>query len=48
MRFDQHYIDGEWSPSTGQGTFEVVHASTEEVMATVPVAVRAVRVMGRS
>ncbi len=36
MSFDQHYIDGAWVASTGKGKFEVVHASTEEVLATVP------------
>ncbi|HVU01922.1 MAG TPA: aldehyde dehydrogenase family protein [Polyangiaceae bacterium] len=34
--YDKIYIGGEWTPPTGKGTFEVVDASTEEVMATIP------------
>ncbi len=30
------YIDGAWVPSTGVGTIEVVNATTEEVMGSVP------------
>jgi acyl-CoA reductase-like NAD-dependent aldehyde dehydrogenase len=33
---DKIYIDGAWVPSTGSGSIEVVNASTEEVMGTVP------------
>ena len=33
---DKIYIDGAWVPSEGTGTIEVVNASTEEVMGTVP------------
>jgi acyl-CoA reductase-like NAD-dependent aldehyde dehydrogenase len=33
---DKIYIDGAWVPSTGTSTIDVVNASTEEVMGTVP------------
>jgi aldehyde dehydrogenase (NAD+) len=33
---DKIYIDGSWVPSTGTGTIDVVNASTEEVMGTIP------------
>src|SRR5688500_18876952 len=33
---DKIYIDGSWVPSTGTGTIDVINASTEEVMGTVP------------
>ncbi len=33
---ERHFIDGAWVPSTGSASFEVVNASTEEVMARVP------------
>jgi acyl-CoA reductase-like NAD-dependent aldehyde dehydrogenase len=33
---DKIYIDGAWVPSTGSGTIDVINASTEEVMGTVP------------
>lgn len=33
---DKIYIDGAWVPSTGAGTLEVINASTEEVMGTIP------------
>jgi betaine-aldehyde dehydrogenase len=33
---DKVYIGGSWVPSSGTGTLEVVNATTEEVMATVP------------
>ncbi len=33
---DSLYIDGQWVPSTGTGTIEVVNASTEEVMGSIP------------
>ena len=33
---DKIYIDGAWVPSEGTGTIEVVNASTEEVMGTIP------------
>ena len=33
---DKIYIDGAWIPSTGKGTIDVVNASTEEVIGTVP------------
>ncbi len=34
--FENHYINGEWVPSQGSGTLEVVNPATEEVIATVP------------
>ena len=30
------YIDGQWVPSTGSGTIDVINASTEEVMGRIP------------
>ncbi len=35
-RFEKHYIGGAWSPSSGAGHFDVIDASTEEVMGQVP------------
>ncbi len=34
--YDSLYIDGQWVPSTGSGTIDVVNASTEEVMGSIP------------
>src|SRR5688572_32204368 len=50
---DNHYIDGTWSPSTGNGFFDVVNASTEAVMGRVPAgsaadAARAVQAAARA
>jgi aldehyde dehydrogenase (NAD+) len=33
---DKLYIGGEWTPPSGRGSFEVIHASTEEVMGRIP------------
>jgi acyl-CoA reductase-like NAD-dependent aldehyde dehydrogenase len=33
---DKLYIDGAWVPSTGSGTIEVINASTEQVMGSIP------------
>ncbi len=33
---DKLYIDGAWVPSTGDGSIEVINASTEEVMGQIP------------
>lgn len=33
---DRIYIGGEWTPASGSGSFEVIDASTEEVMGRVP------------
>jgi acyl-CoA reductase-like NAD-dependent aldehyde dehydrogenase len=33
---DKLYIDGQWVPSTGSGSIDVINASTEEVMGRVP------------
>src|SRR6266581_8052618 len=33
---DRLYIDGSWVPSTGKGAIDVIGASTEEVIGTVP------------
>ncbi len=33
---DKIYVDGSWIPSTGTGTIDVIDASTEEVIGTVP------------
>src|SRR5215472_9186967 len=33
---DRLYIDGAWVPSTGSGRIEVLSASTEEVLGSVP------------
>jgi aldehyde dehydrogenase (NAD+) len=34
--YDKLYIDGAWVPSAGTGAIEVINASTEEVMASIP------------
>jgi aldehyde dehydrogenase (NAD+) len=34
--YDKHYIGGEWTPSSGKGSFDVTDASTEEVIGRVP------------
>ncbi len=34
--YDKLYIGGEWVPSTGTGTFEVLNSSTEEKIGTIP------------
>jgi len=34
--YDKHYIGGEWTPPSGKGSFDVINASTEEVMGRVP------------
>ena len=34
--YDKIYIDGAWVPSAGTGTIDVINASTEAVMATIP------------
>ncbi len=34
--FDKRYIDGQWVPSAGTGTIEVINPSTEEVFGHVP------------
>ncbi|WP_164013397.1 aldehyde dehydrogenase family protein [Pyxidicoccus trucidator] len=34
--FDKLYINGEWTPSRGTGHFDVLSASTEEVMGRIP------------
>ncbi len=36
MRTDSLYINGQWVPSTGSGRIDVVNASTEEVIDSVP------------
>ena len=33
---DKLYIDGAWVPSTGKGTIDVIHSTTEEVIAKIP------------
>jgi acyl-CoA reductase-like NAD-dependent aldehyde dehydrogenase len=33
---DKIYIDGAWVPSTGNGTIDVINATTEEVMGRIP------------
>ena len=33
---DRIYVGGEWVPSSGSGTLEVVNAATEAVMGTIP------------
>ena len=35
-RYDKLFINGEWVPSRGGGSLEVVNAATEEVMGTIP------------
>ncbi len=34
--YDKLYIGGEWTPPSGKGSFDVINASTEEVMGRVP------------
>ena len=34
--YDKLYIGGEWTPASGKGVFDVIHASTEAVMGRVP------------
>jgi betaine-aldehyde dehydrogenase len=34
--YDKLYIGGEWTPPSGKGSFDVVNASTEEVMGRIP------------
>jgi betaine-aldehyde dehydrogenase len=34
--YDKLYIGGEWVPPSGKGSFDVVNASTEEVMGRIP------------
>jgi acyl-CoA reductase-like NAD-dependent aldehyde dehydrogenase len=34
--YDKLYIGGEWTPASGKGSFDVINASTEEVMGKVP------------
>src|SRR5262252_9441672 len=34
--YDKLYIGGEWTPASGKGSFDVIDASTEEVMGKVP------------
>jgi aldehyde dehydrogenase (NAD+) len=36
QHFDKIYIDGAWVPSDGTGTIDVINASTEEVMGSIP------------
>ena len=36
QQFDQLYIDGSWVPPHGRGTIEVINASTEAVMGSIP------------
>ena len=36
MRTDSLYINGQWVPSTGSGRIEVINASTEEVIDSIP------------
>ena len=33
---DKLYIDGQWLPSTGTGTIDVICSSTEEIIGKVP------------
>jgi aldehyde dehydrogenase (NAD+) len=33
---DKIYIGGEWVPSTGEGTLQVINATTEQVMGSIP------------
>ena len=33
---DKIFIGGEWVPSKGSGTIEVINSATEEVMGTIP------------
>ncbi|MCA9597185.1 MAG: aldehyde dehydrogenase family protein [Myxococcales bacterium] len=41
QKFDQIYVGGEWTQASGDEHFEVVNASTEEVMGHVPAATAA-------
>ncbi|HEX7668535.1 MAG TPA: aldehyde dehydrogenase family protein, partial [Polyangiaceae bacterium] len=34
--YDKLYIGGEWTPASGKGSFDVINASTEEVMGKIP------------
>jgi acyl-CoA reductase-like NAD-dependent aldehyde dehydrogenase len=34
--YDKLYIGGEWTPPSGKGSFDVINASTEEVMGKIP------------
>ncbi len=34
--YDEHYLDGGWVASTGSGAFEIVNATTEQVMGRIP------------
>jgi betaine-aldehyde dehydrogenase len=34
--YDKIYIGGEWTPASGKGSFDVIDASTEEIMGKVP------------
>jgi betaine-aldehyde dehydrogenase len=34
--YDKLYIGGEWTPPSGKGSFDVINASTEEVMGRIP------------
>ena len=34
--YDKIFIGGEWTPATGEGSFEVVDAATEEVIGKIP------------
>ena len=36
MQTDKLYINGQWVPSTGKETIEVINSSTEEVISTIP------------
>ncbi|HET9691676.1 MAG TPA: aldehyde dehydrogenase family protein, partial [Acidimicrobiales bacterium] len=36
MNTESLYINGQWVPSSGEGTIEVLSASTEEVLASIP------------
>lgn len=35
-RFDCHFINGKWTPSTGDAKIEVENPATREIFATVP------------
>ncbi|HEX6245182.1 MAG TPA: aldehyde dehydrogenase family protein, partial [Polyangiales bacterium] len=34
--YEKLYLGGEWKPAAGQGSFEVTHAATEEVIGKIP------------
>ena len=34
--YDKLYIGGQWVPSTGSDTIDVIHAATEEAMGRIP------------